>query len=227
MFLCLSQRKSNWSTPCESHKYLPVPLPARRRHPLLAIRPMGHGKRAALRSAGASTLRKPDQRLLRAGCARRIGSALGVYACRRTAAPHATPLASDYRSLRSGSQPGPAAISLSSRARPGRIQSHRLTRRRSGVVTPAGQDGHPFALYPDFDGMILRAAVRSARRVGQRVLVASFFRNLGVQFLHRPALQSLVAVAARFVSLFGKPFESAVEERAAHPPTTKTAGVST
>src|SRR6267143_2048809 len=64
--------------------------------------------------------------------------------------------------------------------------------------------------------MILRAAVRAAGRVRQRVLVAGLFRVPGIQLFHRPGFQAVVDVAARVVSVFGKPFESPVEESAAH-----------
>jgi len=46
--------------------------------------------------------RQPHQRLLRAGCNCLVRSALGVSARGRAAAPHAPPLDSDCRSLRSG-----------------------------------------------------------------------------------------------------------------------------
>src|SRR5437016_11692625 len=84
------------------------------------------------------------------------------------------------------------------------------------VVTLAGQDGKPFAHYPDLDSMVFHAAVRSARRIRQRVLVAGLFRNPGIQPLHRPALQTIVDIAARVMSVFGKPFEPPLEKSAAH-----------
>src|SRR5258708_12992111 len=64
--------------------------------------------------------------------------------------------------------------------------------------------------------MIIRAAVRAAGRVGQRVLVAGLFRDPGIQLLHRPAFQTIVDVAARVVIVLGKPFESPVKASAAH-----------
>src|SRR5256886_2526713 len=64
--------------------------------------------------------------------------------------------------------------------------------------------------------MVFQAAVRSAGRIGQRVLVASLFRNSGVQLLHRLALHSIVDIASRIVRVFGKAFESSFEIGAAH-----------
>ena len=47
-----------------------------------------------------------------------------------------------------------------------RKMKNRLSRCGPGVITLAGQDGKPFAPYTDLDGMVFRAAVRSAGRVG-------------------------------------------------------------
>src|SRR6266403_101915 len=95
-------------------------------------------------------------------------------------------------------------------------EKNRLSRGGPGVVTLTGQDGQPFAPYTNLDGMVFQAAVRAARRVGQRILVASLLRDPGIQLLHRPALQTIVDVAAGVMSVFGKPFESPLEKSAAH-----------
>jgi hypothetical protein len=60
----LSQWNYDWSDRFESQKYLFVSKLPRRRYPVLAIRPVDHGKRVTRRPADAPTLRQPNQRLL-------------------------------------------------------------------------------------------------------------------------------------------------------------------
>src|SRR5258708_39310904 len=67
---------------CESQEYLFVPLHRWRGHSLLAIHPVGDGKRTAAWAACPSAFRQPHQRVLRAGCSRVVSSPVGVYAPR-------------------------------------------------------------------------------------------------------------------------------------------------
>lgn len=78
---------------------------------------------------------------------------------------------SSSRSAHDGRHRQPLALDLiygrsAEESRQFALKKTGLSRCGPGVVTLAGQDGKPFAPYTDLDGMVFRAAVRSAGGVG-------------------------------------------------------------
>src|ERR1700726_244833 len=91
----------------------------------------------------------------------------------------------------------------------------RLMRRGPGVVAFAGVDGEAFALHADFDGVIVEGAIRSGWGIGQRVLIAGFFGDAGIEFFHSAPLGREVHVSSGVMGVIDKAAEAAFEVGAA------------
>src|ERR1700731_1462776 len=85
----------------------------------------------------------------------------------------------------------------------------------SGVVAFAGVDGEAFALHADFDGVIVEGAIRTGGGIGQGVLIAGFFRDTRIQFLHGAALGREVDVCSGVMGVIDEAAEAAFEIGAA------------
>src|ERR1700692_1792289 len=88
-------------------------------------------------------------------------------------------------------------------------------RRGARVVAFAGVDGEAFALHAHFDGVIVERAIRSGWGIGQRVLIAGFFGNAGIEFFHGGALGGEVHVASGVMGVIDQAAEAAFEIGAA------------
>src|ERR1700719_2211717 len=86
---------------------------------------------------------------------------------------------------------------------------------RAGVVAFAGVDGETFALYANFDGVIIERAIRSGWRIGESVLIAGFFGYAGIEFFHGGALGGEVHVASGVMGIIDEAAEAAFEIGAA------------
>jgi hypothetical protein len=68
---------------------------------------------------------------------------------------------------------------------------------RTSVVAPAGLDGDGSSCGANFYPVVSRVAVVALGHVGQGVLVAGLFRDLGIEPFHGTASRGVVDVAAR------------------------------